>query len=122
MSVIRKIIGFIPALNPAVLALILMSPAPATSEVYRTPMYRPSDVPWFVWLWLILAIAGGILLCMKKTLPAGLAVGILPHIVLTVCVLIADSDISAFFLGAMTMFYIVYAAVYYTFRREINKP
>ena len=100
-----------------------MSPAPATSEVYRTPLYRPSDVPWFVWLWLLTAIVSGILLCMKKTIPAGLAVGIIPHIVIAVCALTIEFEIIvASALGGMIFFYIIYAICYYTYHRELNKP
>ena len=123
MSLIRKIIGFIPALNPAMLAWIIMSPAPATSEVYRTPLYRPDDVPWFVWLWLLAAVVSGVLLCMKKTIPAGLVVGIIPHIVLAVCALSTYFEIAvASALGAMILFYVIYALCYYTYHRELNKP
>ena len=123
MSLIRKIIGFIPALNPAMLAWIIMSPGPATSEVYRTPLYRPDDVPWFVWLWLLAAVVSGVLLCMKKTIPAGLVVGIIPHIVLAVCALSTYFEITvASALGAMILFYVIYALCYYTYHRELNKP
>ena len=126
LSIIRKIIGFIPALNPAVLAWIVMSPAPATSEVYRTPLYRPDDVPWFIWLWLALSIVSGVLLCMKKTIPFGLASGSIPYIILYY-IFLTDEWFQGWteayiFFGTMIFFYILYAIIYYTYHREADKP
>ena len=122
MSVIRKIIGFIPSVIAACLALIGMSPVPATSEIYRTPLYRPSDVPLYIWLWLIFAIVSGVLLCMKKTMPFGLAVGVIPHIIVTVSALFTDSGTPTAVLGgAMILFYIIYGMCYYVYHREAER-
>lgn len=84
MSVIRKIIGFLPVLIPVYLAWLAMSPVPATSEIYRTPLYRPADVPWFIWLWIVFSVAGGVMQCVDKLTTAGLIVGVLPYAVLAV--------------------------------------
>ena len=126
MSAVRKIIGFIPALLPMFMAWFFMSPMPATSEIYRTPLYRPDDVPWFIWLWIALSVGSGILLCIRKLLPFGLAAGIIPYIMLFYIFLTTEwfqgwTEAYIFF-GAMIFFYILYAIIYYTYHREADKP
>lgn len=124
--IIGRIIGFIPTAIPVCLAWLIMSPMPATSEIYRTPLYRPADVPWFIWLWIVLAIVSDILLCMKKGIPAGLVLGALPYAAAALIILFTEQGTYPteilLILGGCILFFILYAVVFYVYHHEVNKP
>ncbi|MBQ4353547.1 MAG: hypothetical protein IJC71_01500 [Clostridia bacterium] len=123
--ILGRIIGFIPTAVPVFLAWLIMSPVPATSEIYRTPLYRPSDVPWFIWLWIVLAVVSDILLCMKKGIPAGLVLGAFPYAAAALVILLTGQGAFPteifWILGGFLFFYILYAVVYYVFYHEADK-
>lgn len=124
--IIGRIIGFIPTAVPLFLAWLIMSPVPATSEIYRTPLYRPADVPWFIWLWIVFAIVSDILLCMKKGIHAGLVLGAFPYAAAALVILFTGQGTFPteilMILSGCILFYILYAVVYYAYHHKADKP
>ena len=115
---IRKIIGFVPVLLPAVLCWIFMMD-------FMNPMAKglhPGDVPWYLWLWLAASIGSGVLLCYRRLIPLGLITGSAPYLVILVQSF--SSDEAAFlqiFAVSCVTFFLAYAVCYYTYHRELNK-
>jgi hypothetical protein len=122
---IRKIIGFIPVILPALLCWLCMAPL-FGSEFYRTPLYRPWEVPWYAWLWLAASVASGVLLCFRRLIPLGLFTGAAPYLVILVMSFLPGppesfADDTRLFAICCTAFYIAYAVCYYVYHRELKK-
>lgn len=118
---IRKIIGFIPVVIPAGLAWLIMAPL-FGSEFYRTPLYRPADVPWYVWLWLAASVGSGVLLCYRRLIPLGLLLGGAPYLVILVQSFSSEEaeSLRIFAVCGLT-FFLAYAVCYYVYHRTLNK-
>ncbi len=120
---IRRIIGFIPVVIPAGLAWLIMAPL-VGSEFYRTPLYRPADVPWYLWLWLAASIASGVLLCYRRLIPLGLITGAAPYLVILVMGFLpatSEAEFLRIFAVCCLTFFLAYAVTYYVYHRTLNK-
>ena len=120
---IRKIIGFIPVILPALLCWLCMAPL-FGSEFYRTPLYRPWEVPWYAWLWLAASIASAVLLCHRRLIPHGLLLGAAPYLVILVMGFLpqtAEAEFLRIFAVCCLSFFLAYAVIYYVYHRELNR-
>lgn len=117
---VRKIIGFLPV------GFWLMMLYFGGVE-FMNPMntgWHITDVPLNIWIWSGLAVLSGVLLCFDGTIPVGLIVGIIPYAYFTIVLLTSGAAILEVLLfpGIFLLFYIVYAACYYSYHKELNKP
>lgn len=120
-NMIRKIIGFIPVILPALLCWLCMAPL-FGSEFYRTPLYRPADVPWYMWLWLAASIASAVLLCYRRLIPLGLLLGGAPYLVFLVQSFSSEeAEFLRIFAVCCLSFFLAYAVSYYIYHRTLNK-
>ena len=115
---IRKIIGFVPVLLPAVLCWIFMTDP-------MNPMAQglhPGDVPWYMWLWLAASVGSGVLLCYRRLIPLGLLLGGAPYLVILVQSFSSEEaeSLRIFAVCGLT-FFLAYAVCYYVYHRTLNK-
>ena len=117
---IRKIIGFVPVLLPAVLCWIFMTDP-------MNPMAQglhPGDVPWYMWLWLAASVGSGVLLCHRRLIPHGLLLGAAPYLVILVMGFLpqtAEAEFLRIFAVCCLTFFLAYAVIYYVYHHELNR-
>ena len=121
VNMIRKMIGFIPVILPALLCWLCMAPL-FGSEFYRTPLYRPWLVPWYMWLWLAASIASAVLLCHRRLIPHGLLLGAAPYLVILVQSFSSEeAEFLRIFAVCCLTFFLAYAVIYIFYHRELNR-
>ncbi|MBE6541017.1 MAG: hypothetical protein E7672_01045 [Ruminococcaceae bacterium] len=116
---IRKTIGFIPAAFVIFLIFALAALDTQISSPYIVHVIV--NTPWYAWLWVLISITSGILLCIKKALPCGLIVGVIPWIIILIQMLIDHTNSLLNLPVGFITAYIVYAISYFVYHRELNK-
>ncbi|MBO4932422.1 MAG: hypothetical protein J6I42_09595 [Clostridia bacterium] len=114
---IRKILGFLPV-GMGLFALFI------GGANFDSPdgAWSIARIPLNAWIWFGLSVLSGVLLCFDGLIPVGLIVGSIPYAYLFIITLTAGTYSSLIYPGAFLLFYIIYAACYYTYNNELNKP